>query len=92
MYVTVIIIHYLNFHRRRKVTKAAKLAFPGNDLPLFRPGTPSAAKLDALVEDLKDTHTSDYFNVHCLREHILNTTAEPLNIEIMIMIRYVFWY
>jgi len=45
-------------------------------LPLFRPGTPRAAKLDALVEDLKDTHTSDYFNVHCLREHILNTTAE----------------
>jgi len=52
------------------------MAFPGNEIPLFRPGTPSAKKLDALVEDLKDTHTSDYFNEHCLREHIINTCAE----------------
>ena len=56
--------------------KAAKLAWPGNDVPLFKGYPANQQKLDNLVEELKDTCSTKYFREKEIRLHIINTLAE----------------
>ena len=56
--------------------KAAKLAWPGNDVPLFKGDVANLSKLDNLVDQLKDTCCNKYFGEKEIRLHIINTSAE----------------
>ena len=56
--------------------KAAKLAWPGNDLPLFRGNPVNAQKLDNLVDQLKETCSTKYFGEGEIRLHIINSLAD----------------
>ena len=56
--------------------KAAKLAWPGNDVPLFKGNLANFQKLDKLVKHLKDTCCTKHFGETEIRLHIINTLAE----------------
>ena len=62
--------------RRNKISKATKLAWLGNTLPLFRGNQPNQAKLSGLVNELKETCTTKYFNEESIREHIIDSIHE----------------
>ena len=58
------------------MAKAAKLAWPGNDVPIFRGNASNLTKLDDLVSELKDTCETPYFGEAAIRRHILDSLAE----------------
>ena len=62
--------------RRNNVTKAATLAWPGNDVPKFQNNPENLKKLDALVLSLKDCVMEKYFEAPEIRLHIMSTLAE----------------
>ena len=58
------------------MSKAAKIAWPGNDLPTCRGNKASTKKLDDLVKELAPSCSSKYFTEASIREHIIDTLAE----------------
>ena len=58
------------------MSKAAKIAWPGNDLPTFQGNKASTKKLDDLVKELAPSCSSKYFTETSIREHIIDTLAE----------------
>lgn len=51
------------------MSKAANIAWPGNDLPTFRGNKDSAKKLDDLVKEDAPSCSSKYFTEASIREH-----------------------
>ena len=70
--------------------KAAKLAWPGNDVPLFKGNLANFQKLDKLVEHLKDTCCTKHFGEKEIRLHTVNTLAERRHRikKVLITMRY----
>lgn len=62
--------------RRNRVAKAARLAWPGNDIPIFRGNKDNLKKLDNLVPELNPTCSSKHFQETAIRRHILDTLSE----------------
>ena len=62
--------------RRNKVSKSAKLAWPGNDILIFRGNKENTSKLDNLVKELKQACSSRYFDEDAIRQHIIDSLAE----------------
>lgn len=60
-------------YRRNKVSKAA---WPGNDLPIFCGNTSNQAKLNDLVQELKGTCMTKYFDEESIRQNIIDSMAE----------------
>ena len=56
--------------------KATKIAWPGNNLPLFRGDLENTKKLNDLVKELKDKYATKHFGEAEIRLHIINTVAE----------------
>ena len=52
------------------------MAWPGNDLPIFRGNSSSQAKLNDLVKELKGTCSTKYFDEESIRQHIIDSMAE----------------
>ena len=52
------------------MSKAARFAWPGNIIPVFRG---NKDKLDNLVEQLKPTCASKFYKEHAIRQHILDS-------------------
>ena len=67
---------FILYFRRNKVSKATKLAWPGNDLPIFRGNKENIKKPDDLVKELIPTCSSKFFTVASIRQHIIDTLAE----------------
>jgi len=62
---------------KNSVTKAAKIAWPGDDIPLFQNNKENLKKLDDLVATLKKKYSvENRFEAPEIRLHILNTLAE----------------
>ena len=61
---------------RNKVSKSAKLAWPGNDIPIFRSNKENTSKLDNLVKEVNQTCSSRYFDEDAIWQHIINSLAE----------------
>jgi hypothetical protein len=58
------------------VSKAAKLAWPGNDIPIFRGNKDSIAKLEDVVKELKPTCANRFFDEDAIRQHIIDSLSE----------------
>ena len=58
------------------MANAAKHAWPGNSIPLFRGNSTNLKKLDALVAELKSTGETPFFGEAAIRQHILDSLAE----------------
>ena len=56
--------------------KAAKLAWPGNDVPLLKGDESNLKKLDKLVEQLRETCSTKHFGEKEIRRHIIDSLAE----------------
>lgn len=52
------------------------MAWPGNDLPIFRGNKENMNKLDDLVKELVPTCSSKFFAEASIRQHIIDTLAE----------------
>jgi len=52
------------------------LAWPGNDLSIFCGNSSNQAKLNDLVEELKSTCVTKYFDEESIRQHIIDSMAE----------------
>ena len=63
-------------YRRNKISKAAKLAWPGNDIPMFRGNQANQTKLSSLVSELRETCTSKHFFEDRIRQHIIDSMHE----------------
>ncbi|XP_065892403.1 putative autophagy-related protein 11 [Dysidea avara] len=61
---------------RNKVAKEARRVWPGNDIPLFRGNKENQAKLNALVEELEECCTTEFFTKDCIKQHIICTLSE----------------
>jgi len=57
----------LELLRRNRVAKAAKQAFPGNEIPLFRANKEAESWREALVAELKKVNRSKYFTDAAIR-------------------------
>ena len=55
---------------------AAKLAWPGNDVPLLKGDPNNLKKLDKLVNQLKDTCSTKHFGEKEIHLHIIDSLAE----------------
>lgn len=58
------------------MSRATKIAWPGNDLPTFRGNKENTKKLDDLVKELAPSCSSKHFTETSIREHIIDTLAE----------------
>lgn len=69
---------YINFmvalNRRNKISKAAKLTWPGNNIPIFCGNQPNQAKLSSLVR--KHVRTIKHFTEDSIHEHIIDSMHE----------------
>ena len=64
------------YFRRNKVTKATKISWPGNDLPIFRGNSENTKKLDNVVAELVPSCSSKFFTEACIRQHIIDMVSE----------------
>lgn len=58
------------------MSKVAKLAWPGNDIPIFRGNKDNVAKLEDLVKELKPTIANRFFDEDAIRQHIIDSLSE----------------
>ena len=58
------------------MSKAAKLTWPGNDIPVFHGNKDNIAKLDILVKELKPTCANRFFDEDAIRQHIIDSLPE----------------
>ena len=58
------------------MAKATKLAWPGNELPIFRGNSDICKKLNDLVNSLKGSCTTKSFGEAAIRQHIIDCLAE----------------
>ena len=58
------------------MAKAARHAWPGNKVPIFRGNPGNLKKLHDLVSELKKTCETPYFGEAAIRRHILDSLAE----------------
>ena len=58
------------------MSKAAKLVWPGNDIPVFCGNKDNIAKLDNLVKELKPTCANRFFDEDAIRQHIIDSLSK----------------
>lgn len=63
------------------MAKAARLAWPGNDIPIFRSNKDNTKKLDNLVQELKSTCCTKHFPESAIRQHITTLSERRRQIK-----------
>ena len=65
-----------NLFRRKKVAKATRERWPGNNIPIFRGNLENMKALNELVDELKGSCSTKYFDEKAIRNHAIDTLAE----------------